>query len=158
MFWQAWPGRDRRSTDGYVYVVVYSTGAVKVGATRNPRQRMDQLSWAAAQFGVELSRGWLSDSCADYREREAALLAHAARCGPRIGSETYRAAYEDVRAAAQRDLRTHVPGPRVDSPRVMRRAERREEARALHASGRSYRAIAAELGVSLGTVHAYCTA
>jgi DNA-binding CsgD family transcriptional regulator len=155
MFWSAWPGRDRGSTCGYVYAVEYSSGAVKVGATRNPQQRMRQLGWAAAEFGVTLVRGWLSDADEDYLIREGDLIGYAATLGPRIATETFRVPWSRVVAAAQARQRTYIPTPRAaNSPTAMRRAERREHVRRLHGEGRSYREIAGELGVSLGTVHA----
>jgi Homeodomain-like domain len=152
-FWRTWPTRDRSSIKGYVYVIEYSTGAVKVGSTRDPRGRIQNLEWTAAQFGVTVARGWLSDGDEDYREREQDLIAVASGLGQRLAAETFRAPYLKVVTAAQGRVRTWVPTAPTQSPVFLRREHRRAEVIRMFQEGYSYREIAAEIGCSAGTIH-----
>lgn len=156
-FWHGWPTRDRASGDGYAYALEYSSGAVKIGSTRDPRTRMQHLEWNAAQYGVTVTRSWLSRRHGEYRDSEARAIARACSLGQRIGSETFRAPFDDVVAAVS-STGQYVPAPPGESVAETLRRDRRDRARAMSADGMTYRAIAGELGVSLGTVHAYCTA
>lgn len=148
-----WPGRDRRSPNGYVYVIEFSTGAVKVGRTRNPQQRATKLMFEAAQFGASLTRWWLSKPHTEFVTSEERLIAAGSRVGTRIGSETFRCNFHDMVAVAEDVGGRFMPAPRFESQAVLRTKGRQERARELRAEGFSYRKIAAELGVSLGTVH-----
>ena len=64
--------------DGYVYVLEFSTGIVKVGKTRNPRARIATHIEDARKFGASIKCLWLSVQHENYSDNERAVLrAHA---------------------------------------------------------------------------------
>jgi len=66
----------RRSNgyDGYVYVLEFSTGIVKIGKTRNPRARIATHVEDAKKFGATVDQLWLSEWHENYSDNERALL------------------------------------------------------------------------------------
>jgi hypothetical protein len=154
-----WPARDRWSTEGYVYVLEFSTGVVKVGRTRNPQQRAAKVAAEAGSFGVRLTRWWLSRPHLLFEDSERHLLTVGCRIGKRVGPETFRCDFHEMVAEAQTvGAGRYMPAPRFESQAVLRAKERRERVRELRDEGYSYRKIAAELGISLGTITADCRA
>jgi hypothetical protein len=69
---------------GHLYVIEFSTGAIKVGESRDPIVRIEAHRKEARRFGVSIARSWLSESarltsCAERRlitacHREAVRL------------------------------------------------------------------------------------
>lgn len=66
--------KNNDGTRGYLYVIEYSTGVVKVGRTTSPRQRIRSQTYVAAKLGVEPVSVWLSDYHENYKANEEALL------------------------------------------------------------------------------------
>jgi hypothetical protein len=153
-----WPSRDRSTTRGYTYVIKYSTGAIKVGYTRSPRERYRKLWNDAAQFGVWITDRWLSPLHGECEDNEIALIRAGCRTGKRLGAETFDCPFEDMVAYARMLPMSdrEVPTSRGLSPSEQRIAERRSRARTMRANGSTMREIAAALGISLGAVHSYC--
>lgn len=153
--WLDWPTRNRHSPLGHVYAVAYSTGAVKVGSTRNPRGRAVELRNGAAQYGATITDAWLSAPHGEYLANERALHAECAALGPRWATETFACSVHDVVAAADRLPMTNAAPPEQTLQGAQKRtAARRARARTLYAEGLTYRDIAKQLDCSLGTVHA----
>jgi DNA-directed RNA polymerase specialized sigma24 family protein len=154
--WDDWPTRNRHSPLGYVYVIAYSTGAVKVGKTLQPRARARDLRFAAAQFGVTITDAWVSRPHGEYAANEVRLHAACAALGPCWGPETFACSLHDVVAAADGLPMTNTPPAEPTNLRgaQARAAQRRAKVLELHAEGYQQREIAAELGCSVGTVHA----
>jgi hypothetical protein len=155
--WLDWPTRNRHSPLGYVYAVAYSTGAVKVGATRNPRSRANDLRIGAAQYGATITDAWLSRPHGEYQLNEGRLHSACAALGPRWATETFACSLHDVVAAAEQLPMTSTPPaePQTRSRVQARIAERRADARAMRADGSTVREIAAALEVSVGAAHGY---
>lgn len=86
--------------DGYLYVIEFSTGLVKVGMTRNPKARMRSHADEAARFGCVITSLWLSDQHENYRENEAELISALGQ--PQHGSEYFQIAFTTAVAAAKR--------------------------------------------------------
>lgn len=81
---------------GFVYALLFSTGNIKVGQTRQPRQRIKGIASTVETYGdVTLRMVALSHPRADYRELENAL--HGDLQEVRIKNELFRC---DVSAVA----------------------------------------------------------
>jgi hypothetical protein len=157
--WLDWPTRNRHWTLGYVYAVTYSTGAVKVGSTADPRGRAVQLRNLAAQFGVTITNAWLSAPHGEYRTNEQRLHQACAALGPRWAVETFACSIHDVITAARDLPMTSAAAPEAMPSRAAARiADRRRRAQELRAQGETIRFIAEELGVSVAAAHGYCRA
>jgi hypothetical protein len=158
--WVDWPTRSRTDGLGHIYAVAYSSGAVKVGMTRDPRRRADTLRISAAQHGITITDAWLSIPHGEYEANEIKLHTICAALGPRWATETFTCSIHDVIAAAEELPMTEVPAPvgvfrPIYHGRSAARAEvRRQRVQKLRTEGRSYREIAAEVGCSIGTVRA----
>jgi hypothetical protein len=63
------------SIDGYLYVVGFSNGIVKVGKTGNPRGRIGSHRDGAERFGVHIEDLWLSVPHRNYSVNERSLIA-----------------------------------------------------------------------------------
>lgn len=74
--------------DGYVYVIKFTTGTVKVGRTASPRDRFDSHANDAAKFGAQISDAWLSPRHRSFSSNERLLIEHVA-----ADSSPYRAEY-----------------------------------------------------------------
>lgn len=59
---------------GYLYVIEFDTGTIKIGQTRNPKRRLAEHRRNAAAFGVSISRYWFSAPHGDYLRTEAELI------------------------------------------------------------------------------------
>lgn len=79
-------------TRGYVYVIEYSTGIIKVGRTTSPRQRIRAQAYVASKLGVEPVSVWLSVHHENYKANEVSLL--AALGSPMRGSEYFDVKFE----------------------------------------------------------------
>lgn len=62
---------------GYIYVIGFSNGTVKVGSTARPRMRFTQHRGDATKFGLRVDEWWISEALPDYRDRELDLIANA---------------------------------------------------------------------------------
>ncbi len=61
--------------EGYLYVIQFSTGAIKVGQTRrHPRARLAEHRRDAAVYGVNITRQWVSRPHMGFLRTEAALI------------------------------------------------------------------------------------
>jgi len=96
-------------SSGYVYVLGYSTDAVKVGmTTQTPTARIATHRSAARAHGVEVTAEWFSQRHAEYQENESRLISYLQRRGAVAlsgrGEYTTGVAYSDVVKYAKRSL------------------------------------------------------
>jgi hypothetical protein len=67
------PGRSS-GADGYVYVIEFNSGTVKVGHSRNPQTRVKLVAGAARPHGIAVTRQWISQPHLDSQRNEEHLL------------------------------------------------------------------------------------
>jgi hypothetical protein len=68
---------DRTDVGGYVYILGFDNGTVKVGSTSNPRDRVAALVGHAEGLGVTLVDYWISGAHEAHQATERRLLAAA---------------------------------------------------------------------------------
>jgi hypothetical protein len=68
------PGRSYDG-GGYVYVIEFNSGTVKVGHTSNPQTRVKLVAGAARPHGVAVTRQWISQPHRSSKRNEEQLLA-----------------------------------------------------------------------------------
>jgi hypothetical protein len=61
-------------TGGYVYVIRFSTGLVKVGSTISPQNRVAQYRNNIGAFGISIESLWISTPHRRYLDSEAKLI------------------------------------------------------------------------------------
>jgi hypothetical protein len=86
--------RNSDGRKGYIYIIEFSTGVVKVGRTTSPRQRIDGQLYTASKLGVEPTNIWLSAFHEDYKANEVELLGLLG--APARGTEYFRVEYSHV--------------------------------------------------------------
>ncbi|UYP17745.1 GIY-YIG nuclease family protein [Rhodococcus sp. Z13] len=93
--------------DGYLYIIEFSTGTMKVGRTNNPRGRIRTHWEHARKFGADITRLWLSVPHTGYRDNETSLLRELGT--PSAGTEYFTSKnFDDVVALAESSLHFHV--------------------------------------------------
>lgn len=158
MHWTEWPTRDHHSSSGYLYVLEFSSGAVKVGHTTDPAARAKTLHLDCAKYGLHITRWWLSPRHTNHADNERALL-HAARgLGDQLATEYFHCDFHAaVEAASTLPMSQDPVVPRALTRGAQRTAQKRAEAQKMRAEGFSIRQIANALDLSVGSVHAFCT-
>lgn len=73
-----------KTGDGFVYVLGFDSGLVKIGASASPRFRVLELRSMGLCFGVELTDCWVSRSFVGYLEAEQRLCRATARRAQRV--------------------------------------------------------------------------
>lgn len=87
----------RPSGERYVYVLGFSSGAVKVGQTFDPARRIREHSRDAAAFNVNLVDFWVSPAHQNYLANEATLIAGCVAVSPSVRKEYFpNLAYADA--------------------------------------------------------------
>lgn len=152
MDWMQWPGRDPHRLGGYLYLLGLSSGSVKIGSTRNPRERADYHRRIAAVYGITLGDGWLSPRHANYRDTEQQLIARLPIIGKCHTAETVMATLSAVVAVAEQLDFESDGTERETTPIALLRAQRYEEIRRLYDRKQSIREVARALGVSKSLV------
>jgi hypothetical protein len=77
--------------EGYVYVIEFSTGTVKVGQTVNPKQRIQTHLGEAAVFGAYIADFWISPAHMNYLDNETRLINACQRVSHRSRLEYFHA-------------------------------------------------------------------
>jgi hypothetical protein len=80
---------DQRPGDGYLYVVEFSTGAIKVGQTINLKQRLAKHRRDAEAIDVAITDYWYSEPHRQYEVNEKTLLRYCARLGRKAKNEYF---------------------------------------------------------------------
>lgn len=81
------PGKA--TVGGYIYVIEYSTGVVKVGRTVDPATRFKHHRQFAEVFDAVFTRTWLSPLHGNYKANEVLLLGHAKQLSTRMVVKEY---------------------------------------------------------------------
>lgn len=114
---------------GYVYLVEFDNGTVKVGSTANPKARFETFRRDAHAFGLSIVRTWLSVLHDDYQRNEEKLLGLAAERGTSRDGREY---FTGTTLADLRALAIKLDFPPVDlAAHEAREARSRENARAI---------------------------
>jgi hypothetical protein len=111
------PLPSRATIGGFLYVIEFSEGTVKVGSTLAPADRIHSHRVSGEPFGITIVDWWLSGNHADYLDTEQRLIRHVTHFAysRRARREYFRnISYLKVVALAQRLSRgDHLePGPR----------------------------------------------
>ncbi|MGX6604861.1 hypothetical protein ACWKSP_22435, partial [Micromonosporaceae bacterium Da 78-11] len=87
--------------EGYLYVMEFSTGTVKVGQTEDPKVRLATHRREADAFGVYVVNYWISPSHMNFRDNEIRLINQCAKVSHRSRKEYFHAVgYEQAVAFA----------------------------------------------------------
>lgn len=74
---------------GYVYVLAFSNGDVKVGRTQNARNRLKTHRSTARRFGLTVTDSWVSPLHLEWAMNEDTLKVIATKCGGSAKSPEY---------------------------------------------------------------------
>lgn len=75
---------------GYIYVIKFDTGAIKVGRTSRPSKRISEHDRACRPFGVEIEDVWISQPHDGYMNSERILIAACSKIVTPIKKEYFR--------------------------------------------------------------------
>lgn len=155
--WSEWPTRNRTlDPQGYLYVLEFSMGVVKVGKTVSPRSRAGDHERDVARYGGTMVHWWVSEPHVGFHDKELALIAAGACLGQPLGSPEYFAgcSFDEIVSTAT-DI-VAAPATPLHQPRTGwvadRRRARHRRVGELRATGMSQRQIATALQVSVGTI------
>lgn len=104
---------------GYVYVIGFENGLVKVGHTQDPRTRISSIKGAARTFGTTYVTDWVSPLHLDYRANEDALIAAMKSSGGTSGQREY---FRGVSFQAAVEAAENLDYPEFDVNEEMTRA------------------------------------
>lgn len=76
------PPATTDGTSGYVYVLAFSNGTVKVGKTSTPGTRITVHVYNSSRFGIELTGWWLTPAHRGFEFTERAVIALAQALAP----------------------------------------------------------------------------
>lgn len=65
---------SRSTQGGYVYLVQFDSGAIKVGRTQNPATRLKAHAASARAHGVKIAAQWVSQPIGNSRQNERRLI------------------------------------------------------------------------------------
>lgn len=119
------PGKARYG--GYIYVLEFSNGTIKVGRTKNPRGRFATHKRSSNTFGIGLDRWWFSRLHNQWQENEEKLIGLARQLGTAHGDSSEYFAGIDFYTLVQKA--EHLQFPHVD---VVAEKAREEEIRELY--------------------------
>jgi hypothetical protein len=74
---------------GFLYVIQFSIGTVKVGQSQDPHRRVASHRRDADAFGVQIARMWVSGPHVEFRDTEQSLIAHCAEHSTRSKKEYF---------------------------------------------------------------------
>jgi hypothetical protein len=75
--------------EGFIYVILFSTGAIKVGQTVEPRTRLSKHRRDAEVYGVTIVDYWVSPQHANYVSSETMLIKQCRRVGTPVKKEYF---------------------------------------------------------------------
>jgi membrane protein implicated in regulation of membrane protease activity len=81
---------NRVHGQGYLYVLRFSTGTIKVGQTVEPARRLREHRRDAAAFGVVVTDIWISAPHCDFLKTETAVVRSCSQVGHRFKNEYFR--------------------------------------------------------------------
>jgi hypothetical protein len=90
--------------EGFLYVIQFSTGAVKVGMSEDPRRRISEHRRDADAFKVAITNFWISPSHRNFRNTEIALINRCAKVSSRVRREYFH----EITFSAAVDIATQL--------------------------------------------------
>lgn len=96
---------------GYVYVLAFTNGTVKVGRTQDKGQRMTAHKSAARKFGLTVTDEWVSPLHAEWRANEDALKNIAAGMGGTAHTREYFSGVDFAAVVTEAKRLTYTPPP-----------------------------------------------
>jgi hypothetical protein len=87
---------DQRPGEGFIYILLFSSGTIKVGQTIDPRQRLTTHRRDAAAYNVTLVRNWFSPPHVNYLTNEEALIEMCRPHGIRVKREYFQGIRPDL--------------------------------------------------------------
>jgi hypothetical protein len=97
--------------EGYLYVVAFDTGTVKVGQTEDPRRRLPNHLAEAAAFGVKVVSYWISPSHMNFRDNETRLINRCMGVSRRTRLEYFHEVPYSTAVGFARELTYHSARP-----------------------------------------------
>lgn len=97
--------------EGYIYVVAFSTGVVKVGQTEDPKQRLYAHQSKAGAFGVGTVSYWISPPHWNFKENETQLIKLCSEVSARSRLEYFHEVSFDQAADFAWSLPFNTEGP-----------------------------------------------
>jgi hypothetical protein len=98
--------------EGFIYVIEFSFGVIKVGQTKNARSRARQHLAQARNFGGHITRLWMSEAHPDWGENEGRLIAACRQVGEWTSYEYFsNLDYDSVVAYAVELAERSKPSP-----------------------------------------------
>ena len=88
---------------GFIYVIGFSNGTVKVGRSQDLERRLAAHRSHGRKFGADITDKWVSPQHAEWRQNETKLIAIAHELGGRVTAAEYFTglAFADIVARAQ---------------------------------------------------------
>jgi hypothetical protein len=105
----------RAKVGGYVYVVKFSNGTIKVGSTTNPANRLYRHCADAEAFGLSVEDWWISHDTDQYQVIEREVIRSAKRD---TGTRTRREYLHGMSFDVVRDAAEQLCRPAVDVEEV----------------------------------------
>jgi hypothetical protein len=102
---------ERAEYGGYLYVLLFDNGTVKLGCSANPGRRIESHRGNAEGFGIEALRVWISPLHDDYIRTEKELIAQAEMLG---GKQIRKEYFAGVDFAAVVTAARRITYPPVD--------------------------------------------
>jgi hypothetical protein len=93
---------------GYLYVIRFSTGVVKVGQTAHPRRRLFEHRRDAAAYKVNVVRFWISEAHPNFLANETMLINLCAGVSARAKREYFHEVEFDVAVGLASSLATEA--------------------------------------------------
>lgn len=76
------PGKVKYpGAEGYIYVIEFCSGIIKVGKATNPRSRIGMHASDAIRMGRQITRSWISSVHENYHDNELLLITYGNRRG-----------------------------------------------------------------------------
>lgn len=75
--------------EGYIYVIAFTTGVVKVGQTEDPKRRLGEHQSEAMAYGVGATNYWISPPHRNFKNNETHLIKLCAKVSKRSRREYY---------------------------------------------------------------------
>lgn len=94
---------------GYIYVLAFDNGTVKVGRTQNTDQRLNSHKSDAGKFGVTLTDHWVSPPHTEWMRNEDELKKIAAGLGGTVRRKEYFSGVDYATLAAAAEQLTFTP-------------------------------------------------
>lgn len=132
----------RRRLEGYVYVIKFSSGTVKVGQTSDPGRRFSEHAKAAQVHGRLVTQSWVSTPHVEVKANEDALISY---CAERWEESGGRESFANADYLAVVEYAQGLPYARPTAAELMSQLARHNRIQARWDDARQSRATAIRL-------------